>query len=124
MRNILAYIKLRAAVTLLAISLQFSAITSFAQLKNFVIFGGTGVQIGSSNTINGGSVGSYTLVQSTGNAAINSNIHSGGKIILANSNIAGISGGTISAANTASWGISLLKRAHSFATVSHSDSFS
>ena len=86
------------------IGLQISAASTYAQLKtsDFTIFGGTGVQIGSSNTINGGSVGSYTLVQSTGNAAINSSINSGGKITLANSNVAGMVGGKITAANSAS----------------------
>jgi Subtilase family/Secretion system C-terminal sorting domain/MBG domain (YGX type) len=58
---------------------------------------GYGVQIGSSITINGGSVGSYTLVQTTGNAAINANIYSGGKVSITNSNIVS---GKIAAANS------------------------
>jgi len=60
---------------------------------------GYGVQIGSSITINGGSVGSYTLIQTTGNATINSNIYSGGKVTLTNSNVVD---GKITAANSAS----------------------
>ena len=60
-------------------------------------FPGYGVQIGSSITINGGAIGSYTLVQTTGNATINSNIYSGGKITLTNSNVVD---GKIAAANS------------------------
>ena len=82
-------------------------------ISNYVVFGGNGtcpngtgqtpppvpgcaVQINSSTKIEGGSVGSYTLVKSTGNTTINSNIYSGGIIQLANSNIVK---GRISAAN-------------------------
>ena len=53
--------------------------------------------IGSSITINGGSVGAYKLVQTTGNATINSNIFSADKIILTNSNI--VKGDISAAAN-------------------------
>jgi len=60
-------------------------------INDFVLFSGpngTGTTlIGSSITINGGSVGAKKLVQSTGNVAINSNIYSKDKIILSNSNI-------------------------------------
>src|SRR5688500_6950449 len=50
---------------------------------------GTGTTlIGSSITLNGGAVGSYKLVQTTGNVAFNgANIYSADKIILTNSNI-------------------------------------
>ena len=50
---------------------------------------GTGTTlIGSSITLNGGAVGSYKLVQTTGNVAFNgTNIYSADKIILTNSNI-------------------------------------
>jgi Subtilase family. len=58
---------------------------------------GYGVQIGSSITINGGSVGSYKLVQSTGNASINANIYSGGTVSITNSNIVN---GNIAARNS------------------------
>jgi hypothetical protein len=61
------------------------------KITDFVLFGGNGtcpggpsqkapalpgcaVQIGSSSNIQGGSVGSYSLVKSTGNVTINSNI--------------------------------------------------
>ncbi|MFC0775973.1 MBG domain-containing protein [Terrimonas alba] len=90
-------------------------ITSNAQspaMGDFAIFAGSGVsgsvtppapgygvQIGSSITVNGGSVGSYSLVQTTGNATINSNIYSGGKVVLTNSNVVS---GKIAAANSAS----------------------
>ena len=53
--------------------------------------------IGSSITINGGSVGSYKLVQTTGNVTINANIYSGDQVILTNSNVVN---GNITAANS------------------------
>ena len=58
--------------------------------------GGYGVQIGSSITVNGGSIGSKTFVQTTGNATINSNIFSGGRVDITNSNVIT---GRITAAN-------------------------
>src|SRR5688572_3040113 len=89
-----------------------------AQLKitDFVLFGGNGlcpggpsqkapaspgcaVQIGPASNVQGGSVGSYTLVKSTGNVTLNSNIYSGGTILLANSNVVT---GKISAADSQS----------------------
>jgi len=74
MRIFDSFTKAKAWSIIFIIVLNVIAINSNAQLKisDFTIFGGTGVQIGSSNTINGGSLGSYTLVESTGNAAINS----------------------------------------------------
>ena len=71
------------------IALLFLPLTIFGQgeklsVTDFVLFGGSGgVYIGSSNTINDGLVGSNFLVQSTGNALINSSIHSQGSIYLA-----------------------------------------
>ena len=60
--------------------------------------GGTGTTlIGSSITINGGSVGAYKLVQTTGNVTINANIYSGDQVILSNSNVVN---GNITAANS------------------------
>ncbi|MDN3654626.1 MBG domain-containing protein [Ferruginibacter paludis] len=71
-------------------------------ISDYVIFGGTsqplqgqkapaapgyGVQLGSSTTINGGSIGSYKFVQTTGNSSIGANIFSGGTISLTNSNV-------------------------------------
>ena len=59
---------------------------------------GTGTTlIGSSITINGGSVGAYKLVQTTGNVTINANIYSGDRVILSNSNVVN---GNIIAANS------------------------
>ena len=43
--------------------------------------------IGSSITINNGSLGAYKLFQTTGNTTINSNIYSGDKIIITNSDV-------------------------------------
>ena len=81
------------------------------QMTDFVLFGGNGtltgctnpsspgaaVQIGSSASIQGGSIGSYTLIKTTGSALITGNIHSGKTIVLANSNQVN---GKISAANS------------------------
>ena len=66
------------------------------QITDFVLYGIEGVFIGSSNTINQGSIGSDVLVQSTGNAVITGNIYSQGRVILANGNQVG---GRIGAAN-------------------------
>jgi hypothetical protein len=65
-----------------------SVSNSYAQLsiKEFVVFGNTGVQIGASSAIVNGKTGSNTLVQTTGNASIGGNIHSKGQVLLANSN--------------------------------------
>ncbi len=92
---------------LVVITLNFFGVTvSFAQqttMKDFVLFGGTNscatgyVQLGSSANIQGGSIGSFKMVKSTGGATINANIYSGGKIILANSNAVT---GRITAANS------------------------
>jgi len=91
-----------------------SVIAQSPQLKmsDFVLFSGSGgpnttsptgpgyaVQLGSSANINGGSIGSYKLVQTTGNANITGNIYSQGRIILANGN--SISG-NIAASNSPS----------------------
>ena len=71
--------------------------------NDFVLYsnGTTGTTlIGSSITINGGSVGARRLVQTTGNVTINSNIHSGDRIMLSNSNI--IKGNITAAGNFSS----------------------
>lgn len=80
-------------------------------IRDFVLFSGSGGAgttpppapgygsfIGSSITINNGSIGGYTLVQTTGNANMYSNIYSGGKVTITNSNVVS---GRISAANSA-----------------------
>ncbi len=83
-------------------------------MKDYVLFGGNGscpggtgqsvpalpgcaVQLSSSTNIQGGSIGSYRLIKTTGNSTINANIYSGGTIELANSNIVT---GRISSANS------------------------
>lgn len=77
----------------------------FAQtsISDYVVFGGNGacpngpgqapcnspgcaVVIGGSSVINGGSVGSFKLVKSTGTVTFNGNIFSGGTVTLANNN--------------------------------------
>ncbi|MBP9789008.1 MAG: hypothetical protein KBD57_00590, partial [Bacteroidia bacterium] len=80
-------------------------------MSDFVVFGGNGtngpctnpsspgygVIVGASSTINGGSLGTYTLFKTNASATLNSNIHSGGKVELSN-NVTVT--GKISAANT------------------------
>src|SRR5258708_7085023 len=91
-----------------------STVTSNAhqlQISDFAIFSGNGgpgttnpgasgygVIFGSSSTINGGAIGSYSLMQTTGGANFSCNIFSQGKVILANGNTVT---GRITAANSA-----------------------
>lgn len=77
-------------------------------IRDFVIFGGAkncppgtpfpgcGVVLNSSSALFNGAVGSHHLVSSTGPVTINSNIYSGGRVVLANSNTVNAN---ISAAN-------------------------
>jgi hypothetical protein len=102
-------------IALIVVSILFVTLTTRSQstpgLADFVILAGNGgpgttapasgqygVQVGSSITITGGSVGAYSLVQTTGNASIFSNIYSGGWVSITNSNVIG---GRITAANPA-----------------------
>lgn len=89
---------------LVIVFILMSAVTHAQQLniRDFVLFGGSGncpvpnpvnpnfpgcgVQIGTSGTVNGGKIGSYKLVRTTGNAVINADLHSAGEIVLSNSN--------------------------------------
>lgn len=89
-----------------SLALSFLAIHSNAQqsplhVGQFVLFGGSsncpapgqtappppgcGVQIGTSCSVTGGKIGSYSLVTTTGNAQLNSDIRSG-RLVLSNSN--------------------------------------
>ena len=62
-------------------------------MKDYVLFGGNStyasgyVQLGSSANVQGGAIGSYKLVKTTGNATIGANVYSGGTIVFSNSNI-------------------------------------
>jgi len=81
------------------------------KITDYVLFGGSipmtgqttpaapgySVQLGSAAKILSGSIGSYSLVLSTGNISVSGNIVSGGKIELANSNVVL---GRIAAANS------------------------
>src|SRR5262245_45482648 len=83
-------IKLTTNVLLCTIGFCFLHGISLAQsdIKGYVLFAkGTGVSLtGSTITINNGSIGAYKLF-TAGNANINSNIYSGDKISMTNSNI-------------------------------------
>ena len=104
-------------VCILIFSVLFSLSVTAQQLNisNFVLFGGNGqcpngagqklpaapgcgVILGSSTTIQDGSIGSYNLITSTGNSTISSNLYCGGSIQLANSNVVT---GNITVANNA-----------------------
>ncbi len=76
------------------------ASTSLQPMQTAPAAPGLGVQVGNS-TIQGGSIGSYTLVKSVGNMIVGTstnktNIYSGGTVVLANSNVVN---GKITAAN-------------------------
>lgn len=70
---------------------------SSAQLKDFSVFGKTGVQFGTSCIIQNGKVGSNVLINSTGPTSFGGDVISFGKIQLANRNTVN---GNIWAANT------------------------
>lgn len=96
----LGFLKLFSFSVLIQLTLVSSLEAQQLNRASFVIFGVGGVQFSSSNTLTGaGSVGSNTLVNSTGGLAFPANIHSGGKITLGNGNTVA---GKTTAANGAS----------------------
>jgi len=73
--------------------------TQQLQMSDFVLFSGAGgpgtatcsspgyaVQLGSSSNVNGGTIGSFNLIKTTGTVSITGNVFSKGTITLANSN--------------------------------------
>jgi len=78
-----------------------TANTTQRKRSEFVLLAGRNtpatVNIGSSITINGGSVGAFKLVQTSSSATINSNIYSSDKIVIGNSNV--VKGNLSAAAN-------------------------
>src|SRR6187399_2105368 len=114
MRKCISIFKLKTNflfVTIL-LCLGFTLQAQQPTISDYVLFGGKvitgqstpaspgyGVILGSSTNVQGGSIGSYFFISSTGNATINANIYSGGKIQLANSNVIT---GKITAANSSS----------------------
>ncbi|ULQ50670.1 T9SS type A sorting domain-containing protein [Flavihumibacter fluvii] len=83
----LGFLKLLSFGILLQLTLVSSLKAQQLNRASFVVFGVNGVQFNSSNTLTGaGSVGSNTLVKSTGGLAFPANINSGGKIELGNGN--------------------------------------
>ncbi len=117
-RSTTFFLKMKISIFVLILSI-FACNTLLAQqtkISDYVIFGGTngqagktapaapgyGVTIGSPSTIQGGSIGSYQFIRSTGSvtfgtAANQTNIYSGGTIALAGSNIVR---GNIAASNS------------------------
>ena len=90
MRIFDVFIKAKPSPIIFAIALYLIGFTANAQrttVSDFVLFGGTsGVDISSTATINGGSIGSFSLIKTSGSATISANIFSGGKVQLYNSN--------------------------------------
>ena len=83
---------------LLTATICFNAQAQSQKIYDYVLYSDSGgVQIGSSITIDKGSIGSSKLVQTTGNATINANIFSGGTVSITNSNVIS---GKISARNS------------------------
>ncbi|HSV12145.1 MAG TPA: hypothetical protein VLI68_15315, partial [Hanamia sp.] len=78
--------------------LEIPSVSTAQKLKisDFVLFG-KNVQIGTSSSISGGSVGANVLVTSAGNLTIDGNIYSGGTVAILNNNVIS---GKIAAANT------------------------
>ncbi len=96
----LGFLKLFSFSVLIQLTLVSTLAAQQLDRASFVIFGVGGVQFSSSNNLTGaGSVGSNTLVNSTGGLAFPANIHSGGKITLGNGNTVA---GKTTAANGAS----------------------
>src|SRR4051812_5447060 len=93
--------KLVTVVIIILVSINAKA--QQLSITDFVLFGGNGscptgagqsipptpgcgVQLGSSTNIQGGSIGSFNLIKTTGNSTMNTNLYSGGTIVLSNSN--------------------------------------
>ena len=105
MNQLYAFIKSKV-IYFFIIQSFFSGAVLYAQqttMKDYVLFGGSStyttgyVQLGSSTNVQGGALGSYKLIKSTGNSTVNANIYSGGTVQLANSNVIS---GKITAANS------------------------
>src|SRR5258706_3183753 len=81
--------RLKPVCAFISISfLLMPGISESQQLKitDFGVFGVNAVQIAPSSYLNGGSLGSYKLVKSTGIIGITGNIYSGGTVDLNTSN--------------------------------------
>ena len=55
-------------------------------IKDFVLYGSNSVELNTSTSIAGGSIGSSSLFRTIGNTTITANIYSGGRVDLSNSN--------------------------------------
>ncbi len=101
--NARGFCKLMLLSGMIMLISSLSLTAQLTTIKDYVLFGGSStcatgyVQMGSSSDIQGGSIGSYKLVKTTGSASLNANIYSGGTVVLANSNQVT---GKITAANT------------------------
>ncbi|MBC7829571.1 MAG: S8 family serine peptidase, partial [Chitinophagaceae bacterium] len=88
MRNIYLFKSLQYCSVIIFFCLSLSSDLTAQQLKitDFVVFARGSVQFGSSSFINGGSIGSYRHVETSGSIHIKGNIYSGGTVELANKN--------------------------------------
>jgi hypothetical protein len=88
-----------AGMAILSAFSVHTAVGQQLQMSEFVLFSGAGgpgtspaaspgyaVQLGSSSAVNGGAVGSFKLIKSTGTVSFNANLYSKGTISLTNSN--------------------------------------
>ncbi|MDQ6764018.1 MAG: hypothetical protein M3015_15515, partial [Bacteroidota bacterium] len=102
MRIFNVFIKARSIAIIFIIAINLIGTNSNAQqlqTSDFVLFGGSsGVNISSNSKIDGGSIGSFSLIKAANSSIFNSNLYSGGKITIADSNTVL---GRITAANSA-----------------------
>ena len=95
--NLIARFK-RVPVLLFFVLLYSDTLQAQLKMTDFVLFGGSqGVEISSASSIQGGSIGSSTLIKTTGSTTLSTNIYSGGTVQLNNSNVIT---GKITAANS------------------------
>jgi hypothetical protein len=99
MRHSLAALAKGSSVLLLALIVLLCNQVNGQQLniKDFVLFGTNSVELNTSTSVAGGSLGSNSLFRTIGNTTIAASIYSGGRVELSNSNTIN---GNISAQNT------------------------
>lgn len=101
MRIFNVFIKARFLAVIFIIATSLLGTNSIAQqlqTSDFVLFGGSGVSISPYSKIDGGSIGSFSLIKAANSSTFNTNLYSGGNIAMADSNTIV---GKIAAANSA-----------------------
>ncbi len=101
MRVLNVFIKAKAFIIIFILATSLPGIEASAQqlqAGNFVLFGGSGgVSISSNSNIKGGSVGSFNIIKADYSSILSTNLYSGGKVVIADSNIVS---GRIASANS------------------------